>query len=143
MAVSVSMRNAQSTARSPTDIHWATWTRVAPSPKPTRMKATQDRAAATKSSPVVMISLTRAPSTRPKSPATRKPTSGRKTIAWYIAFTSPFRRASNPLPHDSDQKPGSHFSGSCSAPHHVDVLNRDGAAVAEEDHQNGEADGCL
>jgi hypothetical protein len=44
------MRNAQSTTRSPEAIHWATCTRVAPLPKPTRMKATQDRAAATKSS---------------------------------------------------------------------------------------------
>ena len=39
-AVSVSIRKAQSTTRSPTDIHCATWTRVAPEPNPTWKNAT-------------------------------------------------------------------------------------------------------
>src|SRR5690606_6425610 len=62
-------------------------------------------------SPVVTYSLTRWPIMRPRSPATSAPISGRKTIAWITA----------------------------SALHHVDVVDRDGAAVAVEHHENGEA----
>ena len=80
-AVSVSMRKAQSTRRSAEASQVATWTRVVPCPKPTWTKATQDSAAEISSSVVVTISEARAPISRPKRPAIRKPIRGRKTIA--------------------------------------------------------------
>src|SRR5690606_6106139 len=80
------------------------------------MKTIHDSTAAAISSEVVTISAGLWPMARPKRPATSAPISGRKTIAWII---------------------------SALALHHVDVLNRDGAAVAEEDHENREPDGGL
>src|ERR1700753_2813722 len=80
----------------------------------TSLNATTDSAADANSSAVVTSSLGRWPMTRPNSPAMAAPRRGRKTIAAYI-----------------------------SALHQIDVLNRDGAAVAEIDHQDGKADGGL
>src|SRR4051812_29922540 len=80
----------------------------------TSLNATSDRARETNSRPVVTSSLARAPITRPNSPAMAEPMMGRKTIREYISTL-----------------------------HHVDVLNRDGAAVAEIDHQDRQADGGL
>src|SRR5262245_16245121 len=62
-----------------------------------------------------MISERCLPMKRPNSPAMMQPSSGRKTIAAYIVVGS--------------------------ALHQVDVFDRDGAAVAEIDDENGEADG--
>ena len=62
-----------------------------------------------------MSSEGRGPMRAPRSPAIKQPMSGRKTIAVYTR---------SPL-------------------HGVDVFNRDGAAVAEKRHENGEADGRL
>jgi hypothetical protein len=58
--------------------------RVAPLPKPTLTKAIHDRAQATNRSAVVVTSLARTPIQRPKHPAMRKPTRGRKTMRWYM-----------------------------------------------------------
>src|SRR5690606_36561533 len=124
-AVSVSTRRIQSSSRPPEWIHSSTETLstsacsapCAPSAagganqKP--VKTIQLSTAAAISNPVVMYSLVRCPMSRPSSPAISAPISGKKTIAWITA----------------------------SALHHVDVLNRDGAAVAVEDHKDGEADG--
>src|ERR1700691_3360557 len=77
----------------------------------TSLNATSDSARETNNSPVVTSSEARAPMTRPNRPAMTEPMMGRKTMAAYI-----------------------------SALHHVDVLNRDGAAVAEIDHKNGKPD---
>src|SRR3954469_16571894 len=71
-----------------------------------------DKAAETRRKPVVTSSEARAPIRRPNSPAMAEPSRGRKTIAGYT-----------------------------SALHHVDVFDRDGAAVAEIDHQDGKPDG--
>src|SRR5471032_980893 len=80
----------------------------------TSLKATTDSAAAANRQPVVTSSLARAPMMRPNSHAMTEPKMGRKTISEYI-----------------------------SALHQIDVLNRDGAAVAEIDDQDGKADGGL
>src|ERR671938_1090369 len=79
------------------------------------MKATQDSTAVTQSRPDVTHSDGRAPMTRPNRPATSAPISGRRTMAVYMPSPS----------------------------HHVDVLDRDRAPIAVEDHENGEADGGL
>src|SRR5512134_2820898 len=57
----------------------------------------------------------RSPIMRPNRPAMMAPASGRNTRATSIA----------------------------SALHHIDVFNRDGAAIAEIDHQDRQADGGL
>src|SRR2546423_523926 len=65
--------------------------------------------------PQVTISAPRSPITRPKKPAMKAASSGRKTTA----------------------------TAKCSAPHHPDVLDLDRAAVAEIDDQDREADRRL
>src|SRR5688572_32454749 len=72
----------------------------------------QPRTAERNSSPVVTICDRRSPMRRPNSPATTAPSSGRKTAAVYKG----------------------------SALHHVDVFHRDGAAIAEVDDEDREAD---
>src|SRR4051812_45816905 len=67
--------------------------------------------------PQVTICAARSPMSQPNRPASAAAKSGRKTIAAYIALASAF--------------------------HHVDVLDPDRAAIAEIDHQDGEADGRL
>src|SRR6478672_1023860 len=64
---------------------------------------------------VVMTSLARASTRRPKKPAKIAPISGSKTIAWYIGSRSAFQE--------------------------VDLGDIDGAAIAEVDDDDGEADG--
>ena len=61
-----------------------------PVPKPTSTKAIQDRTQDRNRSAVVTISLGRDPMRRPNSPAIRKPTRGRKTMAWYMRPVQPF-----------------------------------------------------
>src|SRR5688500_18717076 len=68
----------------------------------------------TNSAPVVTSLAARLPIWRLPSPATIAASRGRKTISWII-----------------------------SAPHLVDVVDRDGAAVAEIDDEDGEADRRL
>ena len=81
-AVSVSMRSAQETSSSPEVTQRSTGMRAVSPPKPTFQKATQERTAAMPSSVVVMSSLGRGPSRRPKKPAMMAPASGRNTMAW-------------------------------------------------------------
>src|ERR1700741_177133 len=66
-------------------------------------------------SAVVISSDARWPIARPNRPAMGQPISGRRTIAVYMTGASAF--------------------------HEIDVLNRDGAAVAEITDENGKADG--
>src|SRR5215213_7910033 len=83
-AVRVSTRNAQSTTMSPEANHCPSWMRVVAPCSPTSTKAIHDRAQDRNRSAVVTTSLGRDPMRRPNSPAMRKPTSGRKTMAWYM-----------------------------------------------------------
>src|SRR6202011_5228367 len=71
----------------------------------------QESTIAANSSTVVTSSDGRAPIRRPNRPAMAQPSSGRKTIAWYISTL-----------------------------HQVHVFDRDRAAVAEIDHQDGQPD---
>src|SRR5258708_15424285 len=80
----------------------------------TSLKAITDNAADTNNRTVVTSSLARLPIRRPNRPAMAEPMMGRKTMAAYI-----------------------------SALHHIDILNRDGAAVAGIDDQDGRADGSF
>src|SRR6478672_10797951 len=66
---------------------------------------------------VVMTSLARASTRRPKKPAKIAPISGSKTIAWYIGSRSAFQQ--------------------------VNFGDIDGAAITEVDDDDGEADGGL
>src|ERR1700712_3664111 len=112
-AVMVSTRTVQSTEKSPDWIQGRMgMIWAAPPPTATVANAMTDSAADRSSKPVVTSSLGRAPRTRPNKPAMAEPIRGRKTIAAYI-----------------------------SALHQIDVLNRDGAAVAEINDQDGQADG--
>src|SRR5262245_39454675 len=117
--VSVSMRNAQSTDTPPAWMKRSTGTvKGSLSLKATRKKAIHDSTAQTTRKPDVMYSQARAPICEPPRPAIRKPMSGRKTIAWYIR-------------------------GLPSALHEIDVFDRDRAAVAIEDDEDGEPDRCF
>ena len=109
-AVSVSTRSAQSTWSTPEVIQLArTGAEKEPPLSPTRKKVIQEKKQEMKSSEVVTISLARSPIRRPSRPATRKPRRGRKTIAEYML----------------------------SALHHIDVFDRDRAAVAEIGDDDG------
>src|SRR5690606_11879317 len=90
--------------------------RLAPC-SPTSTKTATDSSAAMISAPQVTACAPRSPSTRPNSPARIAPTSGRKTIRTSIAAASTL--------------------------HHVDVFDRDRAAVAEKHHEDGQADRRL
>src|ERR1043166_8969918 len=117
-AVSVSIRSAHSTCRSPDTMNGASTTRASWWPKPTCTKPIQESTIEANSSTVVTSSDGRAPITRPNRPAMALPSSGRKTIAWYML-------------------------GPCSALHQVHVFHRDRAAVAEVDDEDREPDRSL
>src|SRR5450631_4442563 len=116
--VSVSTRNAQATASWPEVSQLATGMTSACSswPNPTMKKAIHERNAQTPSGIVVTSSELRAPICRPNRPATRKPSSGRKTIRSYMLVSTLQR---------------------------VDVFNRDRAAIAVVGHQDRQADRRL
>src|ERR1051326_4585302 len=84
--------------------------------KPIHANAIQDRTIETNSRVVVTSSEGRGPMARPNRPAMAQPSSGRKTIAWYIAR---------------------------SALHHAHVFDPDRAAIAVIGDENGEADRGL
>src|SRR5579862_1695715 len=112
---SVSSRSDQSTSTPPAVIQLAIGTTWGPLwariPRNTRMPS----AIAASSAPQVTTCEKRSPIVRPKNPAIAAASSGRKTTsAAAIAIGS--------------------------APHHVDVLDLDRAAIAEVDDQDGEAD---
>src|SRR4051794_28462621 len=70
----------------------------------------------------------------------RKPTSGRKTIAWYIGTSAPHQVGGEEA---GGRRDGVFVSHGTLASHHVDVFDRDRAAVAEEHHQDGKPDRRL
>src|SRR5262249_25727854 len=102
-----------STCRSPETMNGASVPPASWWPKPTWAKPIQDSTIEANSSTVVTSSDGRAPIRRPNNPAMAEPSSGRKTIAWYIAPP---------------------------ALHQVHVFDRDRAAVAEIDHEDGKPD---
>ena len=75
---------------SPEANHCPSWMRVVAPCSPTSTKAIHDRTQDRNRSAVVTTSLGRDPMRRPNSPAIRKPTSGRKTMAWYMRPVQPF-----------------------------------------------------
>src|SRR5918995_2907887 len=110
--VSVSIRSAQSACRLPDSMKRSTVVvKISVSLKPTLKKAHHDSNAQITRKPDVMYSDAFAPSDVPNRPTIRKPSSGRKTMAWYMILPSTL--------------------------HHVHVFDRDRAAVAEEHHQYG------
>ena len=87
--VSVSILSAQSACIVPESMKRSTGiVKVSTSPKPTVKKATHDSTAEITRKPDVMYSDALAPSELPNSPTIRKPRSGRKTMAWYMAKPS-------------------------------------------------------
>src|SRR5437764_15300668 len=92
----------------------ASMTRVSLWPKPTRHSAIHDSSMAANRKSVVTSSDGRGPMTRPNSPAIRQPSSGSRTIAWYM-----------------------------SALHQIDVFDGDRAAVAIVRNQKRKADRRL
>src|SRR5271170_849056 len=114
-ADSVSKRSAQATSNEPEAIQENT-SIVRPLPlNATSMNITMPSAAAITMAPQVTSCAARSPVTRPPRPAMIAPISGRKTMAAYTRSTF----------------------------HLIDVLDRDGAAISEIDHQNGEPDRRL
>src|SRR5258708_14059587 len=114
-ADSVSRRNAQATSNEPETIQVKmSMVRPAP-PSATSQNITMPSTAASDIAPQVTSWAARSPIRRPPRPAMIAPISGRKTIAAYTRSTF----------------------------HLIDVLDRDGAAVPEIDHQDGEPDRRL
>src|SRR3954454_12935943 len=81
------------------------------------MNSQIESSADTRTAPAVTIWEPRSPIRRPKNPAMNAARSGRKIAAISMIAAS--------------------------ALHHIDVVHRDGAAVAEVDDQNGETDRSL
>src|SRR5690554_1877263 len=114
IAVSVSTRSAQDSSKAPLSIQVKSSVVRALPPSATSKKTMMEKSAASTRPPEVTSCAPRSPRPRPKKPARIAPTSGRNTMA---------------------------TSNTASALHHVDVFDGDGAAVAEIDHQDRQADG--
>src|SRR5205807_4663407 len=112
---SVSSRNDHWTSTPPAAIQVASGTICACSWARISRNGGMPRIAERTIPPQVTISAPRSPITRPKKPAMKAASSGRKTTA----------------------------TAKCSAPHHVDVLDLDRAAVAEIDDEDREPDRRL
>src|SRR5580658_198211 len=165
-ALRLSKRSAHCALRSPVSIQVKRSTAVrAWPPTDTSTKRTTPQIAASTRLVQVTSCAPRSPIQRPKNPAMNAPKSGRKTAA--MVMTAPYRRttASDPPPFPPPQggrrkarkrrKTPSPLEGEgwgggyvqlrsyASALHQVDVFDGDGAAVAEVDDEDGEADRCL
>src|SRR5262249_44706866 len=113
--LSVSSRSDQVTSTPPARIQLASGITRGPSPPRMSRNRKMLSTADSKRAPQVTSCAPRSPITRPKKPAITAAMSGRKTTG--TAKRSPF--------------------------HHIDVFDRDGAAVAEIDDEYGETDRRL
>src|SRR5687767_14758261 len=116
-AVNVSNLSAHDTSKVPLSIQVNSSIVRALPLSATSMNSQMERRADTRTAPAVTIWDPRSPIRRPKNPAMIAASSGRKIVATSMIAAS--------------------------ALHHIDVVHRDGAAVAEVDDENGKTNGGL